>query len=35
MRIPLVEVCDKESVGEVVEVRGVVGHDVGLARDVE
>ena len=35
MRIPLVEVGEKESVGEVLEARGVVGHDVSLAWDVK
>ena len=35
MRIPLFEVSEKESVGEVLEARGVIRHDVGLARDVE
>ena len=35
MRILLVKVGKKESVGEVLEALGVVRHDVGLARDVE
>ena len=35
LRIPLFEVSEKEGVGEVLEMRGVVSHDVSLARDVE
>ena len=35
MRIPLVEVGEKESVGEMLEARSVVGHDIGLAWEVE
>ena len=35
MRIPLFKVGEKESIGEVLEARGIVRHDVGLARDVE
>ena len=30
MRIPLFEVGEKESIGEVLEVRSVVRHDVGV-----
>ena len=35
MRIALVEVGVEECIGEVLEARGVVRHDIGLAREVE
>ena len=35
LRLALFEVGEEECIGEVLEARGVIRHDISLARDVE